>query len=82
MIPGIVFAGAMDGYMRAYDADNGRIVWQFDTGQTFDAVNGVRAHGGAIDYGGGVIAHGMLFVNSGSMRQPGNVLLAFSPQGP
>jgi len=82
VIPGIVFAGAMDGYMRAYDAHNGRIVWQFDTGQTFDAVNGVRAHGGAIDYGGEVIAHGMLFVNSGSMRQPGNVLLAFSPQGP
>jgi polyvinyl alcohol dehydrogenase (cytochrome) len=82
VIPGIVFAGAMDGYMRAYDARNGHIVWQFDTGQTFDAVNGVRAHGGAIDYGGEVIAHGMLFVNSGSMRQPGNVLLAFSPQGP
>ncbi len=34
----------------------GRIVWQFDTGQSFDAVNGVRAHGGAIDYGGEVIA--------------------------
>jgi polyvinyl alcohol dehydrogenase (cytochrome) len=79
VIPGVVFAGAMDGYMRAYDAHDGRIVWQFDTGQTFDAVNGVRAHGGAIDYGGEVIAHGMLFVNSGSMRQPGNLLLAFAP---
>ncbi len=80
VIPGVVFAGAMDGYMRAYDARDGHIVWRFDTGQSFDAVNGVRGHGGAIDYGGEVIAHGMLFVNSGSMRQPGNLLLAFSPE--
>jgi polyvinyl alcohol dehydrogenase (cytochrome) len=79
VMPGVVFAGAMDGYMRAYDARDGHIVWQFDTGQSFDAVNGVRGHGGAIDYGGEVIANGMLFVNSGSMRQPGNLLLAFAP---
>jgi len=78
-MPGVVFAGAMDGHMRAYDARNGRIIWEFDTGQSFDTVNGMRAHGGAIDYGGEVIAHGMLFVNSGSMRQPGNLLLAFAP---
>jgi polyvinyl alcohol dehydrogenase (cytochrome) len=82
VIPGVVFAGAMDGYMRAYDARDGHIEWQFDTGQTFDAVNGVRAHGGAIDYGGEVIGDGMLFVNSGSMRQPGNLLLAFAPDRP
>ena len=82
VIPGVVFAGAMDGYMRAYDVRDGHIVWQFDTGANFEAVNGVRAHGGAIDYGGEVIANGMLFVNSGSMRQPGNVLLAFAPAAP
>ena len=82
VIPGVVFAGAMDGYMRAYDARDGHIVWQFDTGANFEAVNGVRAHGGAIDYGGEVIANGMLFVNSGSMRQPGNLLLAFAPAAP
>jgi polyvinyl alcohol dehydrogenase (cytochrome) len=81
VIPGVVFAGAMDGHMRAYDARDGHIVWDFDTGGSFDAVNGVRAHGGAIDYGGEVIADGMLLVNSGSMRQPGNLLLAFAPQG-
>jgi polyvinyl alcohol dehydrogenase (cytochrome) len=80
VIPGVVFAGAMDGHMRAYDAAAGRIIWDFDTGRNFAAVNGVSAHGGAIDYGGEVVAHGMLFVNSGSMRQPGNVLLAFSPE--
>ena len=37
---------------------------------------------GAIDYGGEVIGDGMLFVNSGSMRQPGNLLLAFAPDRP
>jgi polyvinyl alcohol dehydrogenase (cytochrome) len=82
VIPGVVFAGAMDGHIRAYDARDGHILWQFDTGASFDAVNGVRAHGGAIDYGGQVVANGMLFVNSGSMRQPGNLLLAFAPAPP
>ncbi len=80
MLPGVVFAGAMDGRVRAYNASDGKIIWQFDTGQSFDTVNGARGYGGAIDYGGQVIAHGMLFVISGSMRQPGNLLLAFSPE--
>jgi polyvinyl alcohol dehydrogenase (cytochrome) len=80
MLPGVVFAGAMDGRVRAYNASDGKIIWQFDTGQSFDTVNGAKGYGGAIDYGGQVIAHGMLFVISGSMRQPGNLLLAFSPE--
>ncbi len=80
MVPGVVFAGAMDGRIRAYNARDGKIIWDFDTGGTFDSVNGAKGHGGAIDYGGQVIAHGMLFVISGSMRQPGNLLLAFSPE--
>jgi polyvinyl alcohol dehydrogenase (cytochrome) len=80
-IPGVVFAGAMDGWIRAYDARNGAVLWQFDTGQSFATANGVRASGGAIDYGGQAIAHGRLFVNSGSMRQAGNVLLAFTLDG-
>jgi polyvinyl alcohol dehydrogenase (cytochrome) len=80
MLPGVVFAGAMDGRVRAYNAADGRIIWDFDTGQTFDTVNGAKGHGGAIDYGGQVIAHGMLFVISGSMRQAGNLLLAFAPE--
>jgi polyvinyl alcohol dehydrogenase (cytochrome) len=81
VIPGVVFAGAMDGHMRAYDAADGHIVWDFDAGGDFAAVNGVHGHGGAIDYGGQVIGDGMLFMNSGSMRQPGNLLLAFAADG-
>ncbi len=80
MVPGVVFAGAMDGHERAYSAANGKIIWDFDTGATVETVNGGKGYGGAIDYGGQVIAHGMLFVISGSMRQPGNLLLAFAPE--
>ena len=80
-MPGVVFSGAMDGWIRAYDTRNGTVIWQFDTGQTFATINGMHASGGAIDYGGPAIAYGRLFVNSGSMRRAGNVLLAFTIDG-
>ena len=79
-IPGIVFAGSMDGGFRAHAADDGTIVWQFDTNREFKTVNGVAAKGGAIDGPGAVVAEGMVFVNSGYVSligRPGNVLLAF-----
>ena len=70
--------------MRAYSAENGKIVWDFDTVRNFKTVNNVPARGGSIDGGGGAaIAGGMVFVNSGYgalFGMPGNVLLAFSPQ--
>ena len=77
-IPGAIFAGSLDGWIRAYASHNGRILWEFDAGRNFDAVNGGKAQGGGIDYGGQTVAEGMLFVHSGSGRQPGNALLAFS----
>jgi polyvinyl alcohol dehydrogenase (cytochrome) len=77
VIPGVVFSGGLDGRLRAYSAADGRVLWEFDTGRSFAAVNGGEARGGAIDYGGQVVARGMLFVHSGSMRQAGNALLAF-----
>lgn len=77
VIPGVVFAGALDGRIRAYSAEDGSILWEFDTGRAFPDVKGGTAKGGAIDYGGQVIANGMLYVHSGSARQPGNALLAF-----
>jgi polyvinyl alcohol dehydrogenase (cytochrome) len=82
-IPGAVFSGSWDGHIRAYSASDGTIIWDFDTAQSFDAVNGVKATGGAIDKGGQTIADGMLFVNSGvpMLRGPGNLLLAFTVDG-
>jgi polyvinyl alcohol dehydrogenase (cytochrome) len=79
-IPGIVFSASMDGGIRAHAADDGTIVWQFNTNRDFETVNGVKARGGAMDGPGAVVAGGMLYVNSGYVSligRPGNVLLAF-----
>ncbi len=82
-VPGAVFAGSWDGHVRAYDAATGKMVWDFDTGHSFDAVNGVKAKGGAIDMGAIVVGDGMLLVNSGTtpVQHPGNALLVFTVDG-
>jgi polyvinyl alcohol dehydrogenase (cytochrome) len=80
VIPGVVFLGSMDGGIRAYSTDDGRVVWQFDTNRDFDTVNGVKANGGAMDGPGAVVMDGMVYVDSGYISligRPGNVLLAF-----
>jgi len=79
----LVFAGGLDGYARAYDAKEGKVLWQYNTNQSFTTVNGIHAHGGAIDGPGPVIAHGIVIFNSGYAlfgQMPGNVLLAFSAE--
>jgi len=82
-MPGIVFSGSLDGHLRAFDTSDGHVVWDVDTVREYDAVNGVKGHGGSLDGPGAVVAGGMLFVNSGYSRfdgMPGNVLLAFAPK--
>ncbi len=79
-IPGVVFSGSHDGHLRAFATANGRILWQVDTAQPVETVNGVPAAGGSLDHGGATVAGGMVYVNSGYGRingQPGNVLLAY-----
>lgn len=79
-LPGLVIAGALDGHIRAYDNTNGNILWDFDTRQEYQTVNGIAGKGGAIDGPPPVVADGMLYVNSGYGmfgQWPGNVLLAF-----
>lgn len=80
-IPGVVFAGHMDGFIRAYDANNGSVLWEYDTYRSFRTISGEEAFGGSIGGGTGpIIANGMLYVNSGYgiyFHMPGNVLLAF-----
>ena len=83
-MPGAVLSGSEDGHLRAYASDSGRVIWDFDTAQSFVTVNGVAGIGGSLDHGGATIADGMVYVNSGYGRivgQPGNVLLAFSVDG-
>ena len=73
----------MDGHLRAYSTEDGKVLWDFNTVREFTAVNGVKANGGALDGPGPVIVNGMVFVNSGYARfggAPGNVLLAFEAQ--
>ncbi|MGA1369814.1 MAG: dehydrogenase, partial [Blastocatellia bacterium] len=84
-IPGVIFSGTTDGWLRAYAAEDGRIVWETDTAaQPWEAVNGRTAKGGTIDAGGPVIVNGIVYINSGYGRifgSPGNALLAYSVDG-
>lgn len=83
-IPGVVFSGTADGHLRAYSTKDGTILWDYDTAQMADTVNGGRARGGALDGGGPTVVNGVLYTNSGYGRlvgQPGNLLLAFTVDG-
>ena len=80
VIPGVVFSGSIDGHLRAYSTTDGKIIWQFNTIQPYETVNGVKSQGGSIDAAGPVIAGGMVLTNSGYglwRGRAGNVLLAF-----
>jgi polyvinyl alcohol dehydrogenase (cytochrome) len=80
VVPGLVFAAGLDGHIRAYQAGNGAIIWDYNTAVASQTVNGVAGEGGAIDGPGPVVSRGMLFVNSGYGmfgEKPGNLLLAF-----
>jgi polyvinyl alcohol dehydrogenase (cytochrome) len=80
-IPGVVFSGALDGHLRAYDATSGNVIWDFDAGQSFKTVNQGEQSGGSLNLGGPTVAGDMVFVNAGYGRfagQNGHVLLAFA----
>ncbi|HZZ33957.1 MAG TPA: PQQ-binding-like beta-propeller repeat protein [Phenylobacterium sp.] len=89
IIPGFVFEGGLDGWLRAYDAKTGKIAWEDSTtSRTYDTVNGVKGQpGGGFDGMGPTIAGGMVFVtsgNNGAARVGSNgvnVLLAYSVDG-
>jgi polyvinyl alcohol dehydrogenase (cytochrome) len=81
LIPGAVFAGSMDGHLRAYDTRDGKVLWDFDTAQEFHTTNGIKAHGGSLNGAGPAIVSGMVYVNTGyTNAMGGNVLLAFSAE--
>ena len=84
VIDGAVVQGSVDGYLRAFDAATGELLFQYDTARAYETVNGVPGKGGAIDNASIVAANGLLFVNSGYAliggQTPGNVFLAFRPK--
>ena len=82
VIPGVVFSGSLDGHLRAFSTEDGKVLWDFDTVRDFTTVNGVKANGGGVDGPGAIVAGGTVYVGSGYQRtggMGGNVLLAFGP---
>src|SRR5213078_3271060 len=78
LIPGVAFSGSMDGHLRAYETGGGKIIWDYDTLQDYQTVNGVKARGGSLNAAGPALVGGLLYVNSGYGAlggMPGNVLL-------
>ena len=83
-IPGVVFSGALDGHLRAFSTEDGKIIWDVDTTVPVTATNGDEAHGGSIDADGPVIVDGQLYINSGYGffgEQSGNLLMVYSVDG-
>ena len=58
LIEGAVFAGSMDGHLRAWDMASGKIIWDFDATQTFPTTDGIKANGGSFSSTGPTIADG------------------------
>ncbi len=93
VIPGVVFAGAMNGRFRAYDTDTGEVVWEHNTAdEPMISVLEETVYGGVMDGAGPTVADGMVYVHSGyAGRQnanprdmtgrDGNVLIAYSVDG-
>jgi polyvinyl alcohol dehydrogenase (cytochrome) len=82
--PGAVFAGHLDGFVRAYDGATGAVVWEYDTKPKIRTVNGIEASGGSMSGAGPAVADGHVIVNSGYglySHSPGNLLLVFSVDG-
>jgi polyvinyl alcohol dehydrogenase (cytochrome) len=83
-MPGVVFAGHLDGRLRAYASGSGKILWETKTDRVFKSVNGRDAKGGSFGGPGVAIGSGYLVTNSGygfSDHMPGNALLAFDIDG-
>ena len=78
----MVIAGHLDGRIRAYDSETGKILWQYDTSEEIETLSGEIAHGGSMSGGSGpIVANGTLYVTSGFglvLHMPGNVLYAFN----
>ena len=80
---GAVFAGHLDGFVRAYDDENGELLWSFDTKPERQAVNGIEGKGGGMSGAGPFVAERHVVVNSGYglyYHDPGNLLLVFSAE--
>ena len=81
VVPGIVFEGSVDGFLRAYDPNTGKLLWEYDTAREVKGVNGIAGHGGSVNGAGATVSGGLVFQTTGyaayGLGMPGNVLLVF-----
>lgn len=85
---GLVYEGSADGKLYIFSSANGDLLWQFDTTQQFNGVNGLVGHGESVSgLGGAVVSGDMVYVQSGyypikgTSTTEGTVLLAFGLPG-
>lgn len=80
-IPGVVFAGHLDGFVRAYAQKTGEVLWEYDTRPEIMGVNGIKGHGGSMSGAGPAVVDGHLVINSGYglyNHEAGNLLMVFA----
>jgi polyvinyl alcohol dehydrogenase (cytochrome) len=81
--PEVILAGTNDGWLRAFDAASGNVLWSYNTVRDFKTLNDAPARGGAIrGPSAPLVYRGRLYMNSGYglggyVNKAGNVLLAF-----
>lgn len=81
-IPGVVFAGHLDGMFRAYDSKTGRILWEVDTRRPMPTIDGRTTTGGSMSGPGAAVWKGKVVMNSGYgmySHMAGNALMVFEP---
>jgi polyvinyl alcohol dehydrogenase (cytochrome) len=61
----VLFAGSMDGRIRALATSDGTELWSANTAIAFTGVNGVKGNGGGIDSAGPIAAGSDVLVNTG-----------------
>ena len=80
--PGVLFAGHLDGVVRAYAQAGGELLWAYDTTTPVTGTNALVGRGGSMSGAGPTVANGHLIVNSGYglyFHEPGNALFVFAP---
>ena len=80
-MPGVVFGGHLDGMLRAYDSQSGKVLWSYDTTRKVKTITGIVSAGGGMSGPGAAIGQGYVVLNSGYglyYHMPGNVLLVFA----
>jgi polyvinyl alcohol dehydrogenase (cytochrome) len=79
-IPGGVIAGHLDGRLRGYTRDGGKVLWSVDTTKPVMTLSGKQASGGSMSGPGAAVYGRHVVVNSGYglyYHMPGNLLMVF-----